>query len=191
MDRRLLVVSVQNNLVKTRSALSCLMMSAFVLALSAHAADTSFKPPGAKTSKPDLLGQKRTELQDSRGQKVGEASTTKPNLLGNTQTTVRDSSGQILGEAVARKPNLLGQSKTTFKDVRGATISEGVTTKPNLLRETKTRFKDPNGRTLGEVMTTKPNLLGETRTLTQGGTTWSPGTTSGKSTTTLPSTNKR
>ena len=93
---------------KTRSALSCLMMSAFVVAMSVHAADQPFKPSGAKTSKPALLGQTRTELQYSRGQKVGESIATKPNLLGDTQTKVRDSSGKTLGEAVTRKPNLLG-----------------------------------------------------------------------------------
>ena len=84
------------------------MMSAFVVAMSVHAADKPFKPSEAKTSKPDLLGQTRTELRDSRGQKVGEAVTTKPNLLGETRTTVRDASGKTLGEAVTRKPNLLG-----------------------------------------------------------------------------------
>ncbi len=92
---------------------------------------------------------------------------------------------------MTRKPNLLGESKTTFKDARGTTTGQGVTTKPNLLGQTKTRFKDPSGRTLGEAVTTKPNLLGETKTMIKGGTPWSPGTTSGKSTTTLPSTNKR
>lgn len=179
------------NLFSSLNSMKRLASAALIIAVSAHAADKPFKPSEAKTSKPDLLGQTRTELRDARGQKIGEAVTTKPNLLGDTRTVVRDSSGKTLGEAVTRKPNLLGESKTTFKDARGATIGEGVTTKPNLLGETKTRFKDPAGRTLGEAVTTKPNLLGETKTRIQGGTPWNPGTSGGKSSTTLPSTNQR
>lgn len=190
-DQRVLSTVLANSPVKSLPVLKCLAVLGLVACISAHAADKPFKPSEAKTSKPDLLGQTRTELRDSRGQKVGDAVTTKPNLLGDTRTTLRDTSGKTLGEAVTRKPNLLGESKTTFKDARGMTIGEGVTTKPNLLGQTKTRFKDPSGRTLGEAVTTKPNLLGETRTSIQGGTPWSPSTTSGKSTTTLPSTNKR
>lgn len=180
-----------NSPVKSLPLLNYLAVLGLVGCISAYAADKPFKPSEAKTSKPDLLGQTRTELRDSRGQKVGDAVTTKPNLLGDTRTTLRDTSGKTLGEAVTRKPNLLGESKTTFKDARGTTIGQGVTTKPNLLGQTKTRFQDPSGRTLGEAVTTKPNLLGETKTVIKGGTPWSPSTTSGKSTTTLPSTNKR
>ena len=190
-DQRTLRTVLANSFVKFLPVLKCVAVLGLAGCISAHAADKPFKPSEAKTSKPDLLGQTRTELRDSRGQKVGEAVTSKPNLLGDTRTTLRDTSGKTLGEAVTRKPNLLGESKTTFKDARGTTIGQGVTTKPNLLGQTKTRFKDPSGRTLGEAVTTKPNLLGETRTSIQGGTPWSPGTTSGKSTTTLPSTNKR
>ena len=177
--------------VKTRSAVSRLMLAAFVAAMSAHAADKPFKPSEAKTSKPDLLGQTRTELRDARGQKVGEAITTKPNLLGETRTTLRDSSGKTLGEAVTRKPNLLGESKTTFKDPTGHRLGEAVTTKPDLLGQTKTTFKDPSGHRLGEAVTTKPGLLGETKTTIKGGTPWNPSTSSGKSSTTLPTTTKR
>jgi hypothetical protein len=66
-----------------------------------------------------------------------------------------------------------------------------VTTKPNLLGQTKTTFKDTSGRMLGEAVTTKPGLLGDSKTIIKGGTPWNPGTTSSKSSATMPSTNKR
>jgi hypothetical protein len=85
----------------------------------------------------------------------------------------------------------LGESKTTFKDPNGYRLGEAVTTKPDLLGKTKTTFKDPSGRRLGEAVTTKPGLLGETKTMIKGGTPWNPSTSSGKSSTTLPTTTKR
>ena len=102
-DQRTLRTVLANSFVKFLPVLKCVAVLGLAGCISAHAADKPFKPSEAKTSKPDLLGQTRTELRDSRGQKVGEAVTTKPNLLGDTRTTLRDTSGKTLGEAVTRK----------------------------------------------------------------------------------------
>jgi len=70
--------------VKTRSALSCLMMSAFVVAMSVHAADQPFKPSGAKTSKPNLLGETRTLTQGGTTWSPGRISSKSTTTLPST-----------------------------------------------------------------------------------------------------------